>query len=393
MNPQKAELLDRYESPKVLYGPSRTTASKRALATVKTDPRMRELREELRGAGFFEPAPVRYAIRFAVILGVIVAGWAVLLLADGWPWRLAAAVAIGFMVVQSAFFAHEAAHCAIRLSAPKVELLGQIADTFLVGYSFAYFRRSHDLHHFHTNEVDKDPDGQSALFSVHEWSAREKKTWLGIMMTRWQGVLLPIFYAVWAFMMKWDGLTYVIRNRRRASFDIVMLALHVGFWLVLPALVVGVKATLLGYVMWNVVAGWYLAMIIPCNHVGMPGVEPAANVDFVTQQVRSSRNLADPPWLPGGAWLYDMFFIGLNRQIEHHLFPYAATPRLRRGRAIIMAFCRRHGLPYTECRYLDVTIEVHKHLWRVGRLASATPAVIDPRHDEAESRKQVVGLI
>ena len=191
MNQQKADLLDRFESPKVLYGPSRTTASKQALATVKQDPRMRQLREDLRTTGFFEPSHVRYAIRLAVILAIFLAGWLAMLLGDGWAWQLGGAVTIGFIVVQSAFYAHEAAHCAIRLSARKVELLGQLTDTFIIGYSFAYFRRSHDLHHFHTNEVDKDPDGLSSLFSVHEWSARQKTTWLGTMMSRWQGLLLP----------------------------------------------------------------------------------------------------------------------------------------------------------------------------------------------------------
>src|SRR5262245_25029747 len=136
MNQQKAELLDHFASPKVLYGPSRTTASKRTLATVKTDPRMRKLRDELRAVGFFEPAPVRYALRLAVIVSVIALGWTVFLVSDAWPWRLGAAVTIGFMIVQSAFFAHEAAHCAMRLSARKVELLGQLTDTLLIGYSF-----------------------------------------------------------------------------------------------------------------------------------------------------------------------------------------------------------------------------------------------------------------
>ena len=370
MNQQKADLLDRFESPKVLYGPSRTTASKRALATIKSDLRMRQLREELRAAGFFEPAQTRYAIRFAVIIAIIVGGWAALLLADSWALRIGAAFAIGFGVVQSSFFAHEAAHCAIRLNGWKVEWLGQIADTLLVGYDFAYFRRSHDLHHFHTNEVEKDPDGLSSLFSVHDWSASQKKTWLSVMMTRWQGVTLPIFYALWAFTMKWDGITYVARNWRRAKLDIAMLIAHVVCWLVIPAYVLGTEIALVNYLLWNVVAGWYLALIIPPNHVGMPTISRSEDVDFATQQVRSSRNLVEPPWLPGGAWLYDMFFIGLNRQIEHHLFPYVATPRLRRGHVAVKAFCERQGLPYGEWRYLDAMTDVHKHLWRVGRKAT-----------------------
>jgi fatty acid desaturase len=180
-------------------------------------------------------------------------------------------------------------------------------------------------------------------------------------MTRHQGALLPVLYLLWAFAMKWDGLTYVWRNRARVKLDAAVLVAHVVFWLVVPAILAGPGAALLGYAVWNVVAGLYLALIIPVNHVGLQPIPPGEHVDFVTQQIRGSRNLVGP------GWFYDFFFIGLNRQIEHHLFPFVATPRLARGAAVVKAFCAEHGLPYGEERYLAAMAGVHAHLWRVGK--------------------------
>jgi fatty acid desaturase len=289
-----------------------------------------------------------------------------LLSADALATRVAVSALIGVMAVQASFLVHEAAHGAVSRRPWLVELIGQLGDTVLVGYDFAYFRRSHDLHHFHTNEPATDPDGLSDLFSVNPWSVAQK-TGLRRFITRHQGILIPVLYALWAFAMKWDGLTFVVRNRRRLRLDAGMLLVHVAVWLVLPALVMGPGQALSSYLVWNVVAGLYLGVIIPVNHVGMPTVALDDDPDFLTQQVRGSRNLAGP------RRLYDWIFIGLNRQIEHHLFPFVPGPRLHLGRDAVRRFCAAQGLPYHETRYLPATQAVYRHLFAMGRLARATP--------------------
>jgi fatty acid desaturase len=65
--------------------------------------------------------------------------------------------------------------------------------------------------------------------------------------------------------------------------------------------------------------------------------------------------------------VFDFLFIGLNRQIEHHLFPWAPVCRLSRGAAVIRAFCHEHGLPYNEAGYPEAVRAIAQHLAHVAR--------------------------
>jgi fatty acid desaturase len=361
MNRDKAHILDQFVSPKILSGPSATPASAPARAALKADPRYHDLRRRLGATRFFQPAPWDYVGRFVAIVALYAGGMATLFL-DAPLWlRVLGMLAVGFAVVQSSFFAHEAAHGAVTRSNRLVEAIGQAFDTFMIGYDFAYFRRSHDLHHFHTNEEAVDPDGLSTLFSVNATSARAKTAGLGRLLTRWQAVLLPFLYSLWAFTMRWDGILFLARGWRKHKLDIAVMVLHVACFLVAPMWLVGVEKTLLFYAGWSVVAGFYLGVIIPINHVGMPYWPATQSPGFIEQQVTSSRDIAGPR-------LYDYLFIGLNMQVAHHLFPFVPTTRLREANAVIEAFCRDHSLPYTRVGWLEANAQAFAHLAEVAQL-------------------------
>ena len=57
---------------------------------------------------------------------------------------------------------------------------------------------------------------------------------------------------------------------------------------------------------------------------------------------------------------------GLDRQIEHHLFPSMPTPNLRRARPIVRAYCAELGVPYHETGLVASYREAVRHLHRVG---------------------------
>ena len=57
---------------------------------------------------------------------------------------------------------------------------------------------------------------------------------------------------------------------------------------------------------------------------------------------------------------------GLNYQIEHHLFPSMARPHLRRAAPMIAAYCREHGVPYTQTGLWQSYAIVLRYINRVG---------------------------
>ena len=110
--------------------------------------------------------------------------------------------------------------------------------------------------------------------------------------------------------------------------------LYVGvlFWF-LP---LGMAAAFIGVQL--AIFGFYMGATFAPNHMGMPIVQPDAKLDFLSKQVRTSRNIT------GGCWM-SVLMGGLNYQVEHHLFPSMPRPHLRAARAIVREHCRDPGRP------------------------------------------------
>jgi fatty acid desaturase len=359
MTPHKSRLLDDYRSPKILFGASSSAASRPAAEALARDPRYRRLRERLAAAGFFEPAPLAYAARIGLSLGVFAAAFAALLGDPGWPLRIACWAAIGFALVQGGFLSHEATHGAISRKKVVIHAVGQCFQTVLVGLAFSYFWRSHELHHYHVNEDRLDPDTESDLISVFPSSARRKRG-LGRLATGLQHVLVVLLCPMWGIGLKWDSWTYVRRNPRKTRVDQIGLALHAALWLGLQGFCVGLADAAVNYLGWLAFASVYMFLVIPFNHVGKAQIHDGAAISFLEQQLSTTRNL-------GTSFLMDFFLMGQNCHIEHHLFPSVPITRLGRGRRVLRAFCEEEGLPYREHSYAEAMGEALRHLAAVAR--------------------------
>lgn len=357
---QEQRLLDHFISPKIIVGPHASSASRSAARRLHEDADYQELMQRLVRAGVFRCAWASVAWRIALFAGAYLAGYAYLLTDPGLAGCAVASVVIGLAHIHGNFVAHDAAHGAIARDERVNTAIGQLFDSFLGGYSFNYFRRAHDLHHFHCNEVDRDVNLMTRMFSLSPGACAEK-TGMMARTTRWQHLLIPLLYPFWSFALRFEGVGYVLRNRRKAGLDGVLLLGHLALWCTLPVFVLGFWCTLGCYTVMTVVTGLYLAVIVPINHVGMPLLDASTPLSFIAQQVTTTRNLASSP-------VRDFLFMGQNSQIEHHLFPWAPTFRLARGRAIVRAFCQARGLPYHEHGYWQALREVHGHYARMARL-------------------------
>ncbi|AUX43961.1 hypothetical protein SOCE26_054180 [Sorangium cellulosum] len=363
MTPHKARVLDSYVSAKILAGPSASAASRPAAEALRGDVRYQRLRARLEAAGLLEAAGWSYTWRVALIAALFAAAFALLCSAPAAPLRLAALAVIGFALVQGGFLSHEAMHGAISRRPAVIQAIGQTFDTLLVGLAFSYFRRSHELHHFHCNEIGLDPDTQSSLWSVAERPALEKRG-LGALATRHQAVLIPLLAPLWGLQLKWDSMAYVARNLRRTRLDQLALLLHAALWFGVLPWFVGFGAALVDYLGWLAVASVYMFLVIPINHVARANHAEGDGVPFLDQQVLSTRNIRSSPRL-------DFFFMGQNSHIEHHLFPQIPASRLRLARPIVREVCIEEGLPYEERGLREAFTEVFARLNHLGRLAGA----------------------
>jgi fatty acid desaturase len=97
----------------------------------------------------------------------------------------------------------------------------------------------------------------------------------------------------------------------------------------------------------------------------MPIIPADVKPDFLSKQVRTSRNIT------GGLWA-TILMGGLNYQIEHHLFPSMPRPHLRAARTLVREHCGRNDVPYVEASLLASYRTVIGYLNRVG-LAARDP--------------------
>ena len=66
---------------------------------------------------------------------------------------------------------------------------------------------------------------------------------------------------------------------------------------------------------------------------------------------------------------------GLNRQVEHHLFPSMARPYLKRAHDSVVAYCKDLGITLVEMNLISSYKAIITYLNKVGLSNNADPFV------------------
>jgi fatty acid desaturase len=149
-----------------------------------------------------------------------------------------------------------------------------------------------------------------------------------------------------ALGMRRSSILYLVRHKKRNRgwwIELACLVGHYTGWIVIPSLIWG---PLIGFSIYASVwalCGVCLALVFAPAHIGLP-IMAEQNHDWV-HQLETTRNLELPR-------LVSFFFIGLDYQVEHHLFPKIPHQHLPRAAAITRAWCKRHGITHFSVPYL-----------------------------------------
>ncbi|MDN4478900.1 acyl-CoA desaturase [Demequina sp. SYSU T00039] len=320
---------------------------------------VREMGLLRRSYGFYSG----FGAALVLALGGVITGF--VLLGDSWL-QLLMAAALGVVLTQVAFLAHEASHRTVLGSGPANDRLGRVLSTVIVGVSHQWWMTKHTRHHGNPNTVGKDPDIEKDTISFLEDDARESRVLIRAI-TRRQGWLFFPLLTLEGLNLHYRSIASLITSgtRRQRWIELPSIALHFGLYLV-PVfwfLPLGMAFAFVGVQM--AVFGVYMGASFAPNHKGMAIIPAGTRVDFLSKQVLTSRNIR-------GGWAMSILMGGLNYQIEHHLFPSMARPHLARAREIVREHCATVGLPYTETSLLRSYGIVVAYLNRVG-LAARDP--------------------
>lgn len=284
--------------------------------------------------------PVGLALALCVLLGLTISS-------------------IGFNVM------HDACHGSYSSRRWVNELLG-LSLNALGGNAFFWKQKHNILHHTYTNIEGADDDiAQSKLL-------RQSPTQEWMPIHRYQHIYLTVAYSLTLFM--WvavrDFDKYFKRRIHNTPLQPMDRKEHITFWaskvlylffyVVLPILVVGPLAWLIGYGVMGLVTGIVLSYVFQLAHavegpefdsVGMD--DKVIETEWAVHQIKTTANFA-----PNNK-IISWFVGGLNFQVEHHLFPRVSHIHYPQLSKIVQEQCRQFGLPYHCFPTLSMAVVSH----------------------------------
>ncbi len=304
-------------------------------------PELGSLRAELKAAGVFEHRELRSWLKFAFLVAVVAAcltGIAV------WGFY-ASLVLIPITAVFGTAIAmtgHEGSHRSFSSSPTRNNLVNYIAFPLFSGLSTMYWREKHDrLHHGHPNVEGKDPDIRPWPFASSRGDhdrASGSNRWFQRNMQSW--AFWPMS-TLMALGMRRSSLLHLKNYPKQRGFDrtwaieVACLTVHYTMWLVVPSLIWGPLAAFYVYCAVWALIGTFLALVFLPAHAGLPIVH-SQNHDWL-HQIETTRNLEMPK-------VVSFFFIGLDYQVEHHMFPKIPHANLPLAARITKAWCEKQGI-------------------------------------------------
>lgn len=276
------------------------------------------------------------------------------------PWMLmVVGIGVSIFTVRFGGLIHDAGHRAIFTSPLINDVFGFLFSS-VVAFPFLVWQDKHNKHHAHTNEEGSDPDLDVPISFTGEMLKRKG---LAVRMIRkYQAWLFYPLGSLVSFTMRFKALRYYKEHLNKKIFFAMMLQLAGMFlWYILPFLLFPLWKAVLFFILVNEVAGLYMLNIFAPNHKGMPQFAKNLQFSFLEHQIVTARNIY-------GHWMSDYMYMGLNYQIEHHLFPNCPRNKLSKITPYVLALCKRYKLPYVQMGPLESSIFILKELDKASKL-------------------------
>ena len=334
------------------------------------------LRAELRAAGAFETREL-WSWAKLLFLSAMLVGCLLGLVRTGWLGALVCIPAAAVCCTSIAMLGHEGSHRSFSPSPTRNALLVYLTFPLFSGLGALYWRDKHDRrHHAHPNVEGLDPDIKPFPFASsrgdHDACSRGER-WFQRVFQRW------LFWPMATLMstgMRRSSLLFLARHPRKRDrawrIEAACMAAHYIGWLVVPAFVWGPLVAVGAYVAIWAVVGVCLALVFAPAHMGLPIVSEA-NHEW-QHQLATTRDLELPR-------VISFFFIGLDYQVEHHLFPRIPHQNLPLAARVTRAWCERNGVTHQRAPYVTALRSAERFMrdaWSKHAVTSQQAAPVAP---------------
>ena len=256
-----------------------------------------------------------------------------------------------------AMFGHEGSHRSFSHSPARNALLVYLTFPLFSGLGALYWRDKHDRrHHAHPNVEGLDPDIRPFPFASsrggHDACSRGEQ-WFQRMFQRW--LFWPMATLMTTGMRRSSVLFLASRRHERDRawwLEVACMTVHYTAWIAIPTIIWGPIAIAVYLAMWALV-GICLALVFAPAHMGLP-IIGTPNHEW-EHQLATTRNLELPRAI-------SFFFIGLDHQVEHHLFPRISHHNLPAAARITRGWCQRNGVQYFSAPYLEALASAERFM-------------------------------
>ncbi len=300
----------------------------------------RKLRETVIKEGILDRDYLYYTFHISLSLGAFGFCLYKLFTADSVPHIIIWSILFALFAVQVAGGnVHEGAHRAIFKSTFWNDVIGYLASApFGIGYS--YWKVKHNKHHAHPNEEGEDPDVELPILSFTKERYNTKKGLANLFKKYQVWLYYPIGLLVF-ISLRTQSLKFYSRNfTPKLIPEMILFFAGNILWFGFPFYFFALPKAIIAVLVINFTSGFYLFNIFAPNHKGMPHVKKGTKMSFLEQQVITSRNLS-------ANWFWDYLYLGLNYQIEHHLFPNCPRNKLQLITPHLLKICKQLKLEYT----------------------------------------------
>lgn len=317
-------------------------------------------------------------LKTVIMFSLLALPYVLLLLTTFSPWiKLALCIVMGVgMAGVGMNVMHDGNHGSFSKYPWVNKLMG--SSIYILAGNVFNWKVSHNLlHHTYTNIHGHDEDLDAGIilrFTKHEpWRPHHRFQHLysillyGLLTLNW--ALFSDFPNMYRFLNR--KLSYGKSKKASTQWIGLILTkmLYWGVWIVIPILFFELQwwQVLLGFLLMHYTAGIILSMVFQLAHVigdaEMPIPEKrtgAMKNTWAIHQLFTTVNFSKNP-------LVNWFTGGLNRQIEHHIFPHISHIHYDKIAAIVKKTAREFHLPYHEYASMRGAIVSHfKHLKKMG---------------------------
>src|SRR5581483_4634563 len=318
-----------------------------------------ELKRRMKHRGLLNQQPLYYTYKILFTLGMLALSLSCLLIFKHSWFQLLNAVFLAFTFAQIGFIGHDLGHRQIFRSRRYFELGSFVIANLVLGWSWSWWIDKHNRHHAHPNDEDADPDIAIPMLAFTEQEARNKRGFLRFMVKYQAYLYLPLELLGWLTFLIFSIEFVVHKKTKYPLAEGLLLIVHYLLYVTLLFSCLTFWQAILFFVIHRALFGLDLGSVAAPNHKGMLVSDKERPLDFLHQQILSSRNVRSHP-------ITDFWYGGLNYQIEHHLFPTIPRNNLREAQQVVKAFCQEYDIPYHEAGFLQSYREIFQHLNQIS---------------------------